>query len=127
MGSPPRGNHHNLISHSCRNGRRTRTPNRTLHLFPRVKHDPILIRRHNRPHLPLLLDPNEPENALHLPNPSHPLPSPPRQHFLVSRIPIRLRKSLPHRLPHIHPREILQTPPSNAPPPHNLSQTLSPL
>ncbi|MCJ1231913.1 hypothetical protein MMC12_008592, partial [Toensbergia leucococca] len=119
LGPPPRAHNHNPL-------RPLLLPN-PLHIFPRPKHNPIPLRRPNRLPLP---PPNQPRQHLDPGNNSHQSPPPPpspRLPDLLSRLPLRLRLPRPHRLHHLHPRQILQTPPRNVPAPDPLPQILSAL
>lgn len=117
MGRPPRAHNNDPL----------RPPflPRTLHLFHLPQHDPIRLRSPNRLHLPphdLLL--HQKINPTHLPLSRHPRPHAPHLHHLLARLPLRLRKSRPHRLHHLHPRQVLQTPARHVSTSHNLPNTL---
>ena len=127
MGCPPRSNHNDKLPHSSRNCRRPRTTNRTIHLFARTKHHPILLRRHNGLHIPSDLDTKRPKDPIHLPNTPHNLPPIPRRHLLIPRLPLRLRQSPTHRLLNLHSREIMQAPPRHGPAPDHLPQEIPPV
>lgn len=115
MGCLTRGNNHNHLL--CpRDSRRAITCTRTLYLLASPEHHPVLVCRHYRLRIPLILHTEGPEGPLNLPHTPDPLPTAPGEHLFLARLALRVRQSGAYRLPHLHPRQVLQASPRHAPP-----------
>lgn len=116
LGPPPRAPNH----HPLRPPRRLRS----LQIPHRPKHNPIPLRRPHRPLLPLSLAPRQLPYPRHLPNPRDNSPASGSGLDGVPGESVWVCEFSAYRLHHLHPCEIMQTPPGYVSARHPIWETL---
>lgn len=124
MGCATGGDHDDQLSRSPCNRRRAKPSNGAIHLLAGVEHGPIFFRSHYRLYIPPILNPEWPKDSICLPHTPDHLPPASSRNLLVTCVTLRLRQSRTHRLPDLHPRQVMQAPPGHGPAPDHLPQEI---